>query len=369
MIGFIKPKILLPKESFPENQLEFILKHELIHYKRKDVWYKCLVLFAASIHWFNPVVYLMTKAIGNQCEISCDAEVVQNADFNLRQQYCNAIINMVKNQSKLKVNLSNNFYGGKNGMKKRILSITDTKKKTVGLAVFFITLILIITVGMTSWDGKAKNTEPDVDIRLADSFNLRENFGTSVSNVDSRPGLEFYIEGADIAKIEISCETEYLYIVDWTETQHEKYRNVEYYQHYDEETQTCTFYPERLFDKSITLTFDEDFEDYEDIWYRWDAWNLYRWASEDNYSRILGSHIEPSENMTDEEMTALAAGEDSSGTAGIGYIQLDGYPEELTEDKITIKVTDIQGNSTTKIINVKLSNNERNETVVTAKVE
>lgn len=73
--------------------------------------------------------------------------------------------------------------------------------------------------------------------------------------------------------------------------------------------------------------------------------------------------------MTDEEMTALAAGEDSSGTAGIGYIQLDGYPEELTEDKITIKVTDIQGNSTTKIINVKLSNNERNETVVTAKVE
>lgn len=62
----------------------------------------------------------------------------------------------------------------------------------------------------------------------------------------------------------------------------------------------------------------------------------------------------------------VAAGNDGSG---ISHIQLDGYPEKLTEDTITIKITDRKGKSTTKAIHIKVSNNELKQTVVTASLQ
>lgn len=381
MIGLFHPRILLPMTYFSQDELRFILKHELVHYKRKDLWYKCLLLTATAMHWFNPIVYLMVKAINIQCELSCDTEVVQSTNMNTRYQYCETIIGVLKIQSKLKTALSTNFYGGKNGMKSRISSIMDTRKKKVGLSVICAALIITVGVGIASvaansdstLSGPTNNMNSDVVIRLRDYNNSPENFGTSVSNVDSRPGLEFYIEGEDIAQIEVTCKNEYLYAVDWTETQHEKYWNVDYSQTYDEKTQTSTFYPERLYDKSMKLTFDEGFSDYGDIWYRWKAWNLHKWASEDNFSHFMGYGISPkielSDDMTEKQKLKLAAGDNGSGATGLGHIQLDGYPEELTKDRITIKITDREGNSVTKYINVKISNDEFNQTVVTASVE
>ena len=87
LIGFIHPKIILPNKDFALDELRFILKHELVHFKRKDLWYKSLVLIAAAIHWFNPLIYLIVKAIDIQCELSCDAEVVRNMGADIRLSY------------------------------------------------------------------------------------------------------------------------------------------------------------------------------------------------------------------------------------------------------------------------------------------
>lgn len=365
MVGLFNPRILLPTAEYGKDALRFILKHELVHYKRKDLWGKGLILAATAMHWFNPAVYLMAKAMDVQCELACDAETVRRFDIHTRRRYSETILGVVR-QSSLKTALSTNFNGGKNGMRIRISSIMDTKKKKIGLAVICMVLVLTVGAGIVYAAKAPDNMGPDVMIRLRDDTYLPEDFGTTANFVDARPGLEFYIEGEDIAKIEVTCETEYVYAVDWTETQHEKYWNTEYFQTYDEETQTGTFYPARLYGKSMTLTMPDGFDDCGDIWYRWTAWNLYRWASENNYSHFLLSDKEMAEDMTEDQKRNLAAGDDGSGRTGIGHIQLDGYPEELTEDTVTIVVTDSQGHSTVKIINIKVSNNERNETVITA---
>lgn len=381
MIGLFHPRILLPMTAFSQDELRFILKHELIHYKRKDLWYKLLLLIATAIHWFKPVVYLMVKAINIQCELSCDTEVVQSTNMSTRYQYCETILGVLKMQSKLKTVLSTNFFGGKNGMKNRILSIMDNRKKKVGLSVICAVLIITAGVGIagvaadsgSTLNRSASNMISDVIIRLRNDNSSPENYGTFVRNVDARPELEFYIDGEEIAQIEITCNNEYLYAVDWTETQHEKYWNTDYFQTYDEKTQTTIFNPERLYDKSIKLTFDEGFSDYDDIWYRWTAWNLYQWASEDNFSHFsvygISLETESSKDLTGEHKLMLAAGNNGSGTTGLGHIQLDGYPDKLTEDRITVKITDREGNSVTKFIHVKVSNDKVNQTVVTASVE
>jgi beta-lactamase regulating signal transducer with metallopeptidase domain len=82
LIGFFRPALLLPSAEITSDGLVLILRHELIHLKRHDLWYKALVLLATVIHWFNPVVYIMAKAIAAQCEISCDEQVLQGQVSN-----------------------------------------------------------------------------------------------------------------------------------------------------------------------------------------------------------------------------------------------------------------------------------------------
>lgn len=155
MIGFINPIILLPSKNIPADELSFILKHELIHFKRKDLWYKGLVFLATAIHWFNPIVYLMAKEIAAECEISCDAEVVKGTDIDKRQQYSQAIISVIKNGSRVQTSFSTNFYGGKKRIKNRILSIMDMKKKRTGILIFCLVIIGVMITGVTITESRS----------------------------------------------------------------------------------------------------------------------------------------------------------------------------------------------------------------------
>lgn len=144
MVGLFKPQILLPTLEMTQDETRFILKHELVHYKRKDLLYKYLVMAATALHWFNPIIYMIAKAINVLCETSCDAEVLQNADESTRQSYGETIIGIVQYHSRLKTAYSTNFYGGKNIMKTRISSIMDTGKKKTGVVI--LTLVLVATL-------------------------------------------------------------------------------------------------------------------------------------------------------------------------------------------------------------------------------
>jgi hypothetical protein len=148
LVGVFRPVILLPPVNTADDELAFILRHELIHFKRHDLWYKALILAAAALHWFNPVVYLMAGAAALQCEISCDALVLQGADFEKRRQYGETIIGVVRNGVKFRTALSTHFYGGKKGMKSRISSIMDTNRKRTGIAVLCIVLAVIMATGV-----------------------------------------------------------------------------------------------------------------------------------------------------------------------------------------------------------------------------
>jgi len=145
LTGVLHPRILLPKRNIPDDALSYIFKHELFHFKRKDLWYKSMVLLSTAIHWFNPIVYFMAKAINTHCESSCDDDVIKGADTEARRQYGEALIGAIC-RSKLAASSSTNFYGGKKAVKNRIASIMDTSKKRAGtLILCILTLAAAIT--------------------------------------------------------------------------------------------------------------------------------------------------------------------------------------------------------------------------------
>ncbi|WMJ87152.1 M56 family metallopeptidase [Anaerocolumna sp. MB42-C2] len=149
LVSFFHPAILMPPVQLSKNELSLILRHELTHFKRHDLWSKALILMVTVMHWFNPVVYFMARAASVQCEISCDALVLQNADSGLRRQYGETIITVMRNSLKTQSPLTTNFYGGKQGMKNRIASILDTKRKKAGVIVLCLVLTGILLTGVT----------------------------------------------------------------------------------------------------------------------------------------------------------------------------------------------------------------------------
>ncbi|MEK3901722.1 M56 family metallopeptidase [Paenibacillus sp. FSL R7-0179] len=177
MIGFFHPVILLPPLQISDTELLLILKHELVHFKRYDLWYKTLILTATVLHWFNPIVYLMAKKVVSQCEFSCDEIVLQGADLQRRRQYGEAIIKIVKYGSKFQTVLSTNFYGGKQNMKNRLSLIMNTKQKKSGIIVLGIIFLGALMTGATlaaATDSK-ESTTPGVIVANPESNSVTDN--------------------------------------------------------------------------------------------------------------------------------------------------------------------------------------------------
>ena len=61
--GFFNMKIVLPRMDNSDDELAMLLRHELIHCKRHDVFMKILVRFVQKVHWFNPVIFFFKKIL------------------------------------------------------------------------------------------------------------------------------------------------------------------------------------------------------------------------------------------------------------------------------------------------------------------
>jgi len=146
LVGFFRPVVLLPEKEFDADELELIFRHELIHYKRKDLFVKLLSMFAVSLNWFNPAVYLMNNAMQADCEASCDEAVLLDAGEQNKQLYAELIIDMVSGKKNKGTLLSTCFYGGKKSIEARMAAILNSSGRAKKLALSIPLMLLVLTV-------------------------------------------------------------------------------------------------------------------------------------------------------------------------------------------------------------------------------
>jgi beta-lactamase regulating signal transducer with metallopeptidase domain len=148
MIGLIRPRMLLPDGDLTTDELPLVIRHELTHLKRRDLWIKVIQLLAVSLHWFNPAVYALSRTLGFWQESSCDEKVTASETQEGKQFYSETIIRVIRRQTRMKSQMTTSFYGGKNGMKRRILAILESGKKRAGIAVCLVTLAAVSSLGL-----------------------------------------------------------------------------------------------------------------------------------------------------------------------------------------------------------------------------
>lgn len=154
MAGFLKPILILPKEQYLPEQLYFIMKHELIHLKRRDVSIKLLLVAANAVHWFNPLIWMMHKEAVIDMELSCDERVTRGADYAVREAYAEMLLSALCGQSVGKDLFFTRFYSEKKIMKLRFYNILIRSGKKHGLCILlgavFLTVILGTQIGYSA---------------------------------------------------------------------------------------------------------------------------------------------------------------------------------------------------------------------------
>ena len=79
--GWRRPVILIDPDTLDEPQeADAILAHEMAHVARKDWLALMLTRIAATVFWFNPVVWLLEREIVQQAEEAADSEAARHVE-------------------------------------------------------------------------------------------------------------------------------------------------------------------------------------------------------------------------------------------------------------------------------------------------
>ena len=145
LIGFFHPCIVLPSADISKMDFQYIVLHELTHYKRRDIFYKWLVQITVCLHWFNPLVHLMSREITKACEFSCDEAVLAKMRCDNAQDYGKTLLNTMAAVGKYKENLGAvTLSENKQLLKEMLGAIMKFKKKST--AIRFLTGVLTLCV-------------------------------------------------------------------------------------------------------------------------------------------------------------------------------------------------------------------------------
>lgn len=162
LIGFFKPIIAVPADGLPPADVRMILKHELVHFKRRDLWWKLLGVVIQTIHWANPIVWLLCKDFEFCAETSCDAQVVQNLDHNGRKSYGHLLILYSQPQHKLNPMPGISFISSREKLKRRICIMLNGNKSKKLIAAALVCVLSVSSFALSAFAAEAHNDTPQL---------------------------------------------------------------------------------------------------------------------------------------------------------------------------------------------------------------
>lgn len=165
IVGLFKPTLFLPNTEISESDLNYILMHELTHYRRGDLLYKWFAMMVSSIHWFNPFVYIVLRRIDTECEVSCDFAVTSRLPDNEKTIYMKMILDLLGRSKTGFRPLTTQMASGKKTLKRRFTMIRNKKTTSKFMSVISAVLAVALTAVTVFASGIVQNGIKTVGIK------------------------------------------------------------------------------------------------------------------------------------------------------------------------------------------------------------
>ncbi len=105
IVGFWRPRIYLPIHLISDHNtvirnddIRYMLLHELQHYKHKDSLIGCLMNLVSIVYWFHPFVWFALKEMRNERELACTSFPFTSGLGGNRKQMKRRILNIASYQ-------------------------------------------------------------------------------------------------------------------------------------------------------------------------------------------------------------------------------------------------------------------------------
>ncbi|MCF2670368.1 M56 family metallopeptidase [Butyricicoccus pullicaecorum] len=147
LCGLIRPVLVLPEAEIDPADAPFIFRHELTHWKRRDLWLKLALVCVRAVHWFNPLVWRMVRTAGEDIELACDQTVVRGLDNAGRRAYGACILNNAAAQRRVRQGLTTCFTDEAAGLKLRLTGLFAQENRKRGRVFLLVCVLLTLLAG------------------------------------------------------------------------------------------------------------------------------------------------------------------------------------------------------------------------------
>lgn len=159
LAGLLRPRLFLPREDYASAEADCILRHELTHGRRGDLWRKLLLLSANAVHWFHPAVWLLRRKAEQDMERACDEQVVRGAAPEERRAYGAVLLSMAG--AGTAPALSTHLSGSGKQLKRRLENILSGDKRRGAVPAAVCALLAVCAVGLAACTSAPAEPVPD----------------------------------------------------------------------------------------------------------------------------------------------------------------------------------------------------------------
>lgn len=155
--GIFRPVIYLPDIELTDDDLRFILRHEIQHILSHDGLKKLLFLAIEALFWWNPLAHITMSEIDAILELQCDAKITAGSDDKAVLEYMRTLLYVMKlisSAEKCTSSCAIHFAGDQAIIKQRFeVMLNRDKKRTkatgkllcsIFVAVFLMSYMIII---------------------------------------------------------------------------------------------------------------------------------------------------------------------------------------------------------------------------------
>lgn len=148
LYGLLRPRLIMPKQQLKtlnSDHLEYIMMHELGHYKHRDIGINWLMAIILTFHWFNPLLRYCYVCMREDQELASDCVALTHLGEGQVRDYGYAMIEMLKSPMQApNVAGTAHFISSKAQLGRRLTMIRSFRKESRWRFVLGLSLVFIL---------------------------------------------------------------------------------------------------------------------------------------------------------------------------------------------------------------------------------
>ena len=154
VMGLFHPTLLLPAgiaSRLTDDELQMVLRHELAHLKRGDLWMNFVATALQIVHWFNPLLWFAFACMRQDREMATDALAISSSPSTSPSAYGQMLLKLAVHYPPCRgTALSAGILETHQNLKRRLEQIIEVRPNAYAWSTPGLGLIIVLaTVGLT----------------------------------------------------------------------------------------------------------------------------------------------------------------------------------------------------------------------------